>query len=206
MKTRFVSSLVLGLGLLVGAQAVAGPPTDYVRARTDEVTKLLSSKPSKKRSEEVRKLMDTLINFRELAARSLGKHWEARTEEEKTEFLSLLQELVRANYEGQFDDRVLGKDFKIEYLDEKARESRAVVKTTIEVKGERKPVDYKLAEIEGTWTVFDVVVDDISLEETYRDAYVEIIEEEGWGSLIQRMKDKVKETREEAEKKKKTKK
>lgn len=203
MKTKFVSSWILGLGLLMGTQAFAGPPTDYVKSRTDEITKLLSSKATKKRSEEVRKLMDTVINFRELAARSLGKHWEARTEEEKTEFLDLLQELIRANYEGQFDDRVLGKDFKIEYVDERARDSRAIVKTVIEVKGERKPVDYKLAEIEGKWSVFDLVIDDISLEETYRDAYVEIIEEEGWSSLIQRMKDKVKETREEAGKKKK---
>lgn len=188
-------------GLLVSVEAFAGAPTDHVKERTETITKLLAGKATKKRSEEVRKVIAETIDFRELAARSLGKHWEARTPEEQAEFLDLLQDLIRANYETQLEGRVLGKDYTIQYVDEKTRESKAIVKTTVQVRGETKPIDYKLAEKEGKWSVFDVVIDDISLEETYRDAYVEIIEDEGWGSLIQRMKDKVKESNEAAKKK-----
>jgi phospholipid transport system substrate-binding protein len=40
------------------------------------------------------------------------------------------------------------------------------------------------------WVIYDIVIDDISLVETYRDAYTEIIEKEGWDSLISRMEEK----------------
>ncbi len=200
--TKVIPFLAASL-LLISVEAFAGAPTDSVKSTTEAVTKLLSGKATKKRSDDLRKLIDSAIDFRELAARSLGKHWEARTEAEKQEFLDLLQDLIRSNYETQLEGRVLGKDYKIEYVDEKTRDTRAIVKTMLEVRGEKKPIDYKLNQKEGAWSVFDVVIDDISLEETYRDSYVEIIEEEGWSSLIQRMKDKVTEVNAKAKKKKK---
>lgn len=202
MKYPKLITILTAALVLMSVDVFAGPPTDSVKTTTESVTKLLSGKATKKRSADLRKLIDGAIDFRELASRSLGKHWEARTDAEKQEFLDLLQELIRANYETQLEGRVLGKDYKIEYLDEKTRDSRAIVKTTIEVRGEKKPIDYKLNEKAGTWSVFDVVIDDISLEETYRDSYVEIIEEEGWSSLIQRMKDKVIEVKAKEKKKK----
>lgn len=202
MNKKRIIILLSAVMLVLSAEAFAGAPTDYVKAKADDVTKLLSGKATKKRSDDLRKFLNTAIDFRELAARSLGKHWEARTDAERQEFLDLLQELIRANYEEKLEGRVIGKDFKIEYVDEKTRDDRAIVKTTVVVKGESKPIDYKLNAREGNWSVYDVVIDDISLEETYRDAYVEIIEDEGWDALIQRMKDKVAEVK-TAQKKKK---
>ncbi|MEZ4462561.1 MAG: ABC transporter substrate-binding protein [bacterium] len=202
MKRVRIGMVTVGLLALLAGDAFAGAPTDFVKGKTDEVTKLLTSKATKKRSEDLRKFLSSAIDFRELAARSLGKHWEARTPEEQQKFLDLLQELIRANYETQLEGRTLGKDYQISYIDEKTRDAKAIVKTTVEVRGEKKPIDYKLAEKEGQWSVFDVVIDDISLEETYRDSYVEIIEDEGWASLIKRMEEKVAEVR-KADKKKK---
>ena len=202
MKRAKIGTVMVGLLVLLASDAFAGAPTDFVKGKTDEVTKLLTSKATKKRSEDLRKFLSTAIDFRELAARSLGKHWEARTPEEQQKFLDLLQELIRANYETQLEGRTLGKDYQISYIDEKTRDAKAIVKTTVEVRGEKKPIDYKLAEKEGQWSVFDVVIDDISLEETYRDSYVEIIEDEGWPSLIKRMEDKVAEVKKSEKKKK----
>ena len=202
MKRAKIGTVMVGLLVLLASDAFAGAPTDFVKGKTDEVTKLLTSKATKKRSEDLRKFLSTAIDFRELAARSLGKHWEARTPEEQQKFLDLLQELVRANYETQLEGRTVGKDYQISYMDEKRRDAKAIVKTTVEVRGEKKPIDYKLAEKEGQWSVFDVVIDDISLEETYRDSYVEIIEDEGWPSLIKRMEDKVAEVKKSEKKKK----
>ena len=202
MKRAKIGTVMVGLLVLLASDAFAGAPTDFVKGKTDEVTKLLTSKATKKRSEDLRKFLSTAIDFRELAARSLGKHWEARTPEEQQKFLDLLQELIRANYETQLEGRTLGKDYQISYIDEKTRDAKAIVKTTVEVRGEKKPIDYKLAEKEGQWSVFDVVIDDISLEETYRDSYVEIIEDVGWPSLIKRMEDKVAEVKKSEKKKK----
>jgi len=190
-KVWITAALAVAL-TFVATPSFAGGPSDYVKARSVEVTKILAQKAGEKRTEKLRVVLETTIDFRELASRALGKHWEARTPEEQEEFLSLLQELLRANYEKKLGGNTLGEDYEIAYLDEKTRDGKAIVKTSIKHKEESKPVDYKLLKKEA-WAIYDVVIDDISLEEIYRELYVEIIEDEGWDALIQRMKDRVEE-------------
>jgi len=192
-KSLWMGALLVGL--LVGGDAWAGPATDYVKSKTDEIARLVGTKASKKRDEQLRKVINSTIDFRELASRSLGKHWEARTAEEQDEFLALLQELLSANYE----TRLSGKSFKsneytIKYSDERVRGDRAIVKSNVSYKSDTRPVDYRLLK-KSDWVIYDVVIDDISLEETYREAYVEIIESDGWAELIRLMKEKVAESK-----------
>lgn len=191
-----ITAITLLMTVVLSATVAWAQPTDYVKKRTAEVTKVLSQPDTKKRQTKLKDLLQETIDFRELAARALGEHWEKRSPEEQQEFLDLLQELLQANYEGKLSGKTLGEDYEIKYSDEKTRGDKAIVKTTVVTKEESKPVDYKLVnKEEGGWTIFDVVIDDISLEETYRESYVEIIEKEGWSSLINRMKDKAKELR-----------
>ncbi len=193
MKQSRVSSIIVFLvALSFSSSLFAQEATSYVKKKTTEVTKLLSKKDSKQRAKKLDKLLSATINFRELATRSLGEHWKARTEEEKTEFLNLLQKLLQANYETKLSGKKLGKDFKVEYVSEKAKGEIAIVKTKVIVDAESKPIMYRLLKKEKTWTIYDVVIDDISLEETYRESYTEIIVEEGWASLISRMKARIK--------------
>lgn len=201
MKTRNLLSSATLLVLLAVTSVAWANPTDYVKKRTDSVTKILSQKDSKDREAKLRAVLQETIDFRELASRALGEHWSSRTPEEQQEFLDLLQELLQANYEGQLAGRALGKDYEIKYGDARERNDVAIVKTTVVAKNESKPVDYKLVKKGDSWSIYDVVIDDISLEETYRESYVELIEKEGWPSLIQRMKDKAAEARQAPKKK-----
>lgn len=207
---KYISSLSLaGLIALSSLPAFAGAPTDFVKTQTKEVTGILSKKPTARRAKKLDKILQRTVDFEELAARSLGKHWEARTEEEKTKFLGLLQQMLEANYASKLSGKKLGKDFKIEYTREKAREKNgetiAIVGTsvTIETKEgkEVKPVVYKLIKKGDDWIAFDIVIDDISLVETYEESYVAIIEDEGWDELINKMEAKAKELREAMKKK-----
>ncbi len=190
-KVNLSSTIVLLVGLAFSSSAFA-QATTYVKKKTKEVTQLLSKADSKGRAKKLDKLLRATIDFRELASRSLGEHWKARSEEEKTEFLNLLQRLLQSNYEEKLSGKKLGKDFKVEYLEEKTRGEKAIVKTKVIVDKESKPIMYKLLKKDKTWSIYDVVIDDISLEETYQEAYTEIIVEEGWKSLISRMKARIK--------------
>ncbi len=192
MKRILTIAAVL-LTMTFATSAFAGAPTDYVKTKAEDVAKILAGKPSKKRTAKFQEVLESTIDFRELASRSLGEHWTVRKPEEQQEFLDLLQKLLRANYEKKLSGNTLGKDYTISYGEEKTRKTRAIVKTSVVYKEESKPVDYKLYQADKAWKIYDIVIDDISLEETYRESYVEIIEEEGWNSLIQRMKDRLKE-------------
>lgn len=187
LRLAVTSAFTFGLS----ASALAGPPTDFVKSQTKDVTKILSKKETKARAKKLDKILQQSVDFRELASRSLKGHWEKQTPEAQEQFLNLLQRMLEANYTSKLSGKKLGEDYSVEYLDEKTRGDLAIVKTRVLIKEDKKPVSYKLTKKNDTWIVFDIVIDDISLEETYRESYTAIIEDEGWDSLIDRMKAKV---------------
>lgn len=187
-------SLVAGmLVLLFSASAFAQgkSPLDVVKQRSSEVTSILEQPDSPARKERLNKALHATVDFGELATRALGKHWTDRTEAERQEFLDLLQRLLQANYAKQLDGRKLGKDYTLDFGDERIRDGRAVVRMTVSYKNKKHPVMYRLTQKGDSWVVYDLVIDDVSLEETYREGYVPIIEEDGWSGLIDLMRERL---------------
>jgi phospholipid transport system substrate-binding protein len=197
----YLSASVLAIGLLLASTGLvwAGEPTKFIEKNAAEVSDLLRQQDSQERQAKFSEKIDEVVDFRELASRALGEHWKARTDEEQQQFLDLLQELLEANYRDSLQGNTLGEDYEIEYLDERTKDSLAIVKTRIKWEEDDRPVDYKMIEKEGAWVIYDIVIDDISLEETYRESYTEIIEQEGWDELISRMKERAEALRAEAE-------
>lgn len=195
-------SLVVSLAVLVFATAAfAGPPTDFVKSKSETLFSIVNEDPGPARTTKLKKEARTLVNYSILAKRSLGKHWTARSPEERKTFISLLEELVEINYADRFQQKAKDAKYKVDYLAEKVRESSkmAIVKTKVSYGKESFTLDYKLLNTKkgstNSFIIFDTVFDDISLEETYRASYVPIIEKEGWASLITRMENKLKESK-----------
>lgn len=182
--------------LLVSIPAWAGPPTDFVKSRSDRLFNIINQPVGSERTKLLKDEIRSLVAYDELAGRALGEHWTQRTDAERKQFIQLLEDLVELNYANRFKQS--GKDlvYKVRYTDEKVRASsgQAIVKTEVDYGGEVTPLDYKLVArpgaepTTGEFIIYDVVFDDISLEETYRDSYVPIITKQGWGELINRMK------------------
>lgn len=194
---RLTISLLISIGLLLSLStaALAGEPTDFIKKNAEDVSDLLKRKDTKERSEKFSKKLHSLVDFRELADRALGEHWDARNEEEQEQFLSLLQELLEANYKKKLEGQELGKDYELKYLEEKTRDNKAIVATKVVWSNGEESVEYKMLERDSGWIIYDIVIDDISLVETYRESYVEIIEKEGWDELISKMKTKAEQVR-----------
>ena len=77
--------LALAVTLLTDRWAVAGVPTDQLKAQIDRVIKALEDPELKKegrakdRRAAVRKIANDIFDFSETARRSLGRHWQGRT-------------------------------------------------------------------------------------------------------------------------------
>ena len=197
-----VLAVVATLTLVVGpaTASAAESPKAFIERQTEEVTVLLAEEESEERAERFSAKAQEIIDFEMLASRALEGYWDKRTDEERERFLKLLQELLEANYKRKLEGQKVGEDYTIEYLEEKRRDARAFVKTMVkwgETDKERKPVSYKLVRQEGEWIIYDVVIDDISLEQTYRESYTEIIKKEGWDALIEKMEAKIEELKSE---------
>ena len=208
-KTKRLSvALIAGAIFFSAAYAHAGEPTEFIKKRTSEVTKIFEKKDSKSRAKKLDAKLQETVDFSELASRAFGeKHWDVRTPEEKAEFLDLLQRMLKANYASKLEGQTLEEDFKIVYDKERTRNDLAFVETTVIVEDDKRPVSYKLLKRESGWIVYDLIIDDISLEETYREDYVAIIDEgeteaAGWKDLISRMRDRIEQLEAEAKKKK----
>ena len=171
-------------------------PTAFIQRQTDDVTELLAQEASPERAEQYSAKVQEIVDFRMLASQALGEYWEARTEQEREEFLSLLQQLLEANYKRRLEGQTVGEDFTVDYLDTRQRGDRAIVDTLIiwgEGAEERTSVSYKLARQAGGWTIYDIVIDDVSLVASYRDSYTQVIREEGWEVLIEKMEARIEE-------------
>ena len=87
-------------GCLLAPVASAGIPTDQLKGAIERVVKTLENPAYKgedrvpERRAAVRKIANEIFDFGEIARRSLGRHWQGRTDAEHEEFVSLFADLL----------------------------------------------------------------------------------------------------------------
>jgi phospholipid transport system substrate-binding protein len=178
--------------LALAAPAVAGPPTDQLKQRVDEVVRVLDD-PSLKgkvnaRRTAVRKISEEIFDYPDTARRALGQHWNARTPEEQREFVGLFADLLDRAYFSRID-RYQGE--KVRYGPETINGNEAIVKTMIVTQaGSEVPVDYRMHQVAGRWLVYDVNIEGVSLVSNYRTQFNKIVQTESYQSLVQKLRAK----------------
>jgi phospholipid transport system substrate-binding protein len=186
-------TLLAGLAVLP-APLAAGPPTDHLRSRIDQVVKLLDDpqlKPearARERRAAVRRIADEIFDFAETAKRSLGRHWQARTPAEREEFVQLFTDLLEKAY---FSKIELYNGENISYVGESIEGDTAVVRTRITTRqGTEVPVDYRMLRRGDRWLVYDVMIEGVSLIANYRTQFNKIIQTSSYQELVRKMKAK----------------
>jgi phospholipid transport system substrate-binding protein len=184
--------LALALLLVLAAPAMAGPPTDQLKQRVDEVVRVLDDPALKgkvaARRAAVRKISEEIFDYPDTARRALGQHWNARSPEEQREFVRLFADLLDRAYFSKID-RYQGE--KVRYGAETVNGSEAVVKTMIVTNaGSEVPVDYRMHQVGGRWLVYDVNIEGVSLVSNYRTQFNKIVQTESYQSLVQKLRAK----------------
>jgi phospholipid transport system substrate-binding protein len=170
----------------------AGAPTDQLRKQVDEVVRVLDDPALKgktaERRDAVRRIAGEVFDYNEMARRSLGTHWNARTPEERQEFVTLFSDLLDRAYFSKID---MYQGEKVRYGSETMDGDQATVKTAIVGKdGKEIPVDYRMHQSNGRWAVYDVSIQGVSLVNNYRTQFNRVVTTESYESLLQRLRDK----------------
>lgn len=146
---------------------------------------------------EMRKIMDSFLDFDELGRRALARHWEGLSPKQRTEFVSTLRELIERSYLKQVHGAA---NYNLEFQKETITDSQADVIATLHASSKGKKVEvameYKLLYKGGRWLVYDVVTDEQSMIENYRAEFNKIIAKESFDALMKRMKKKLQEKEE----------
>lgn len=186
------TSLAVALAVLpLGPIAHAGPVSDQFKTDLTKVLKVIEEsegKPTDARRTAIRSAAEPVFDWREMAARSLATHWQARSEAERVEFVRLFTDLIERAYITKVE-RYSGEPVK--FLGEKVDGTLAVVQTRfITSKGQEVPMDYRLISRDGRWRVYDVVVEGVSLIGNYRTQFDRVIRTSSYPELVKRLKDK----------------
>ena len=67
------------------------------------------------------------------------------------------------------------------------------MRTVVVKANDRIPLNYRLINEGGTWKVYDVVIEGVSLVSNYRSQFSRIIHESSYAELVRRLKTKVSE-------------
>jgi phospholipid transport system substrate-binding protein len=147
------------------------------------------SPESEAKRADMHKIVRSFLDFEELAHRALAKHWDEITAKQRTEFVSVLRDLIERNYIRQVHGQ---PNYDLRFTKETITGSEAIVNATLETKNEGKKVTvemaYKLLYKGDHWLVFDVITDEQSMLENYRAEFNKIIVKESFDALLKRMK------------------
>ena len=199
---RHRSLIVIGAlaMVVVGRSALAGPPMDQLRSAVDRVIKTLDDPAMKaegkagERREAVRKIANEIFAWDETAKRALARHWQARTETQRQEFVKLFGDLLERSYIARIEN--YGGE-KITYLSDSVEDETAMVRTKIVTKqGSEVPVDYRMLRRSDRWLVYDVVIEGVSLVSNYRTQFNKIIQTSSYEELVKKLKSKQEEFQE----------
>lgn len=199
-KKSWLIVIAVLVGLLTSGVAMASErpsPNDFMKERMNRILEILAMETKEKRVEEMDAVVGALIDYDDLAVRSLGDHWEKRTPEEQEEYKTLFKELVRLTYVKRLTDRDPKTDYEIEWDRDRVKDDMGYATNFVLYEDTETELAFTLKGIEGdTWIVYDLAIDGASVEDTYRRNYGKIIDEEGYPALVQKMKDKIAELKE----------
>ena len=197
MIRKLVVFVVLAL-LAVPAFAKTGPGTTAVKQANETISNLLKQKaaPGSKQEKELAAKVTTsvrgFLDIDQLGKRAMVDQWSKLSKEQQTEFLTLLRELIEANYVRGLRANL---SYTVEYVGETTDKDGNVVVTT-QVKTQRKgrpytiEVAYVLVKEGGKLRAFDVKTDGVGLIENYRAMFNKVIAKEGFSGLMAKMKKK----------------
>jgi len=187
---RKLLSIPLAVILMLGAVEFswAGPPTDQLRAYTDQVLKILEdpglSLPDRRTA--VRKVASEAFDVSETAKRALGQHWQQRTAAEREEFIQLFANLLEQTYISRIGE--FGGE-RITYVGEQIDGDRATVRARIVTsKGTEVPVESRLLKSQDRWLIYDVLIANMSLISNYRTQFDRVIRTSSYQDLVQRLR------------------
>ena len=184
----------LTLQLLLGAAgAWAGPPTDIAKQVIERALNALNdpSSQGEARRQKVKRIVDPYFDYQEMAKRSLGPTWGKISAGQRQEFVALFSQLLEASYSDKIEK--YAQRVKIDYTGEILEGEYAEVRTVVVKANDRIPLNYRLINEGGTWKVYDVIIEGVSLVSNYRSQFSKIIHESGYAELVKRLKTKVSE-------------
>jgi phospholipid transport system substrate-binding protein len=188
--------LIFAFLIVIPLQGYAATPKETVETGVNKVLKTLSDPAFKAKSKDqqiatISTEIESVFDFEELSKRTLGREWKNFSAEQQTEFVKLFKELLQ----GVYADRLLAySDQKVIYDKElMLKEGRAEVQSYLQTSdGNKIPLFYRMTNTSGSWKVYDIVIEGVSMVKNYRTQFKEILSNGSPDKLLEILREKSK--------------
>jgi phospholipid transport system substrate-binding protein len=196
MNRKFTGLIVtMAVMLMIPLHGFAAAPMETVKAGVDKVLATLTdpafkAKPKDQQVAQLTDSINTIFDFEELSKRTLGKEWKNMNDAQQTEFVQLFRELLQ----GVYADRLLAySDQKIIFDKEDIlKKGTAEVQSYLQTAdGKKIPLFYRLTDKSGSWKVYDVIIEGVSMVKNYRTQFREILSKDSPEKLLEILRSKV---------------
>jgi phospholipid transport system substrate-binding protein len=149
--------------------------------------------PLAERRQTLRNLAEQYFDFAMMSRSVLGYHWRSLTGEQRAQFVPIFTGFIEDAYLSKLQDYTVHKvqqelqTARIGYVRENFDgPDYAQVFTTVTLSDQPKPieVDYYLARIDGTWKVYDLSIESISVIANFRNQFNRVINNAGYDTLL----------------------
>jgi len=197
MKRRFTGIiLILAVALIIPLQGYAATTAkETVEKGVNKLIATLGDPAFKAKTKDAQiaqigEEIEAIFDFKELSRRTLGRDWKKMKPEQQKEFVQLFKELLQ----GVYADRLLAySDQKIIFDKETTlKKGRAEVQSFLQTSdGKKIPLFYRLTDKSGSWKVYDVIIEGVSMVKNYRTQFRKILAKDSPEKLLQILRDKV---------------
>jgi len=124
----------------------------------------------------VEEVLSPYVDQHRVSALALGKYWKKATPEQRAAFEQEYKKTMIRLYSSAYGSY---KDWSIRFMPLKLKPDakKAIVKIKVDRSG-GQPVDisYRMVKKNGTWKVYDIIIEGISLVSNFRNQFTEIID------------------------------
>jgi phospholipid transport system substrate-binding protein len=174
------------------ASASADDPMSVVKTTVDQALEVLrdTQSPLAQRQDKLRQIVASTFDFTEMTKSALGYHWRQISPAQQEEFTKAFVAFIEDSYLGKIND-YRGQQVSFLRVSNEGPQYAQVNTDIIQPNG-KDPihVNYRLVHEDGTWKIYDVTVDAISIIANYRNQFNRVMNNQGYDTLIADLKRK----------------
>ncbi len=167
------------------ASAAVQAANDRVRAALDRYFKAPPGPAKEKARAQAREAVGALLDFQAIAQATMGKHWAQLNAEQRVRYTKALRGAMEANYLSKMQQGEVDiSKVRNEILGETRQGDKVVVKTRVISGKDTAEVDYVMERTKKGWKAVDVITEDVSLVDTYREQGNKLLPKKGVNGVI----------------------
>ena len=190
-------ALTVLISMTVNAWATADSPIETIRMTIQQARAVLEDPNyqgqdhKQQRLAKVKEIVLPQFDSQEVAKRTLSTHWKGLTDEQQQEFVQLFIALVEKTYSHNLDRYNNGVQFFFDH--ERIEDQFSEVDTRVldPVQNRTFSIGYRLHNVNGKWLVYDVVIENVSMVQNYRNQFNRILTKSSYEELIKALQNKI---------------